>query len=597
LFASKIGILFSRSTRVRLFFVIGGYVLLSLLDMIGVAAIVPLMTILGGGNYQSGIIGALWNSLGKPEPALLTTVIASAAVGAFLLKGIFGILFRWWSLGFLTRQQNETAIGLMRSYLVAPYSLHRDRSMAVFMESIRSTVPAAYSAVNSGLSFLAECATILAVGATLLLVDPLLALIALAFFGFFGLVFQIAIRNRSALLGGQILVSSEASTRAIMHGFGGIKEVKLRNNPTPFVAEFSVAQRSLSSSQRQNILLSELPKYFFEILFVSGIAVLSVIMFTEKSSAQALGSLAMFTAAGFRLLPSATRLLASLNGARFGWMPVEKLNEEFHMLAKMESQPVATGLITYSGEIEISNVDFSYNAASPVLSDVNLKIPFGSSDAIVGASGAGKTTLVDLLLGLQKPDSGSITCGGISIYESLADWQSNVGFVPQDVFLMDASLRENIVFDERPEEVNMPRLLDAISRAQLDDLVKASPDGIDVRVGDRGVKLSGGQRQRVGIARSLYRSPKVLLLDEATSALDNETERKITETIEALRGTVTVIVVAHRLSTVKGCEQFVMLNQGKVESVGSFKTVMQNSPSFNRMVELASLDISDQVAD
>lgn len=591
-FPSGITILFTRSTKVKLIFVSGGYALLSILDMVGVAAMLPLLTVLSGGDYTTGVVGQLWRAFGSPSTQLFTLYIAASAVGAFILKGIFGIVFRWWSLGFLTKQQNETAIGLMKSFLLAPYAIHRERSTAEFMEAIKVTVPAAYTAVNSVLSFVAECATILAVSATLIIVDPLLAFIALSFFSFFGLVFQFTIRNKASQLGGKIIQSSQDATKAIMHGFGGIKEVKLRNNPGPFVAEFAVAQRQLSASQRQNVLLSELPKYFFEILFVSGIAIIAVFMFSGKTSSQALGSLAMFGAAGFRLLPSATRLLASWNGAKFGKKAVNKLIKELNNLKEQGSQPLATGLLNYNGDVEFRNVNFSYQTGKTVLSDISIKVPFGTSLAVVGASGAGKTTLVDLLLGLQSPDSGEITCGGISVYESLADWQAKVGFVPQDVFLMDASLKENIVFDEHPDQIDEERLHEAIRRAQLTELVAASPEGLNVKVGDRGVRLSGGQRQRVGIARALYRRPSVLLLDEATSALDNETERKITETIEALKGDVTVVVVAHRLSTVKGCNQFVMLNEGVVESVGTFNDVLEGSPTFARMVELATLDIS-----
>ncbi|MBK5238148.1 MAG: ABC transporter ATP-binding protein [Actinomycetales bacterium] len=592
MFPNGVGILFSKPTRVRLMLVIAGYVGLSLLDTVGVASMVPLMTILSGGNYQTGIVGTLWTALGSPSAAVFTQYIAIIAVLAFLLKGVFGIVSRWWSLGFLMRQQNETAIGLMRSYLLAPYSLHRERNTTEFIEIIKATVPASYSAINAALSFTAELATILAVSATLIVVDPGLALVALAFFGVSGLVFQAVIRNRSRHLGAQMIESSISATKAIMHGFGGIKEVKLRNNPTPFVSEFAQAQRRLSSSQRVATLISELPKYFFEILFVSGIAILSVVMFSSRDSAQALGSLAMFGAAGFRLLPSATRLLASFNGARLGNQAIEKLIGELSMVHKLNSRSPTVGLLSYSGEISIHDVDFSYGTGKAILKDINLKIPRGSSLAVVGASGAGKTTLIDLLLGLQEPNSGTITCGGLSIYESLADWQSNIGFVPQDVFLMDASLQENIVFDEHVDDVDVDRLNDAIRRSQLDGLVEASPEGLNVRVGDRGVKLSGGQRQRVGIARALYRQPSVLVLDEATSALDNETEQRITETIEALGGDVTVVVVAHRLSTVKGCDQFVMLNNGRVESAGTFSTVVEKSPSFAKMVKLASLDIS-----
>jgi ABC-type multidrug transport system fused ATPase/permease subunit len=210
--------------------------------------------------------------------------------------------------------------------------------------------------------------------------------------------------------------------------------------------------------------------------------------------------------------------------------------------------------------------------------------------ALVGASGAGKSTIVDLVLGLHRPTGGRITVDGVDIAESIPTWQRTLGLVPQDVYLIDESLRSNVAFGEVADDIDEARIIEAVTRAQLDDLIASLPDGLDTFVGERGIRLSGGQRQRIGIARALYSRPQVLILDEATSALDNETERLITETIEALRGDMTIIVVAHRLSTVRNCDLVVFLSQGRVEVEGTFDEVRAGSAEFANLVALGTLD-------
>ena len=222
-----------------------------------------------------------------------------------------------------------------------------------------------------------------------------------------------------------------------------------------------------------------------------------------------------------------------------------------------------------------------------VLDGVTLAIPAGTSLAVVGMSGAGKSTFVDLLLGLQQPQKGDIRAGDVSIFDNLPAWQRQLAVVPQEVTLLDVSISQNIAFDEA---VDPERLSRAIERAQLEDLIEDLPEGLDTVAGERGMRLSGGQRQRVGIARALYRNPALLVLDEATSALDNRTERRITDTIQGLHGSVTVIVVAHRLSTVRHCDRLVFMESGKVASAGDFDEVRRNNPTFAHLVELGSLD-------
>ena len=225
-----------------------------------------------------------------------------------------------------------------------------------------------------------------------------------------------------------------------------------------------------------------------------------------------------------------------------------------------------------------------------MLSDVSITVPRGVSLALVGGSGAGKSTLVDLILGLNTPDEGAITADGADIQGDLPAWRAGIGLVPQEVWFTDGSLRENITFGVEADDVDMDALRAAVTQADLDDFVASLPEGLETGMGERGARLSGGQRQRIGIARALYARPQLLVLDEATSALDNITERRVTETIHQLSGSMTMIIVAHRLSTVRTCDMLVLLREGRVAAVGTFDEVARNDAEFARMVELGSLE-------
>ena len=243
-------------------------------------------------------------------------------------------------------------------------------------------------------------------------------------------------------------------------------------------------------------------------------------------------------------------------------------------------------------ELSIEGVSFRYPGTEhDVLDDIDARIPAGSSVALVGSSGAGKSTLADVLMGLHGPTAGRVAVDDVDITTDIISWQRSIGMVPQDVYILDASLRANVAFGDAPDAVDESRLSAALTRAQLDDLIRDLPDGIDTIVGERGGRLSGGQRQRIGIARALYLEPSVLVMDEATSALDSETERRITDTIESLHGQMTVIVIAHRLSTVRKCDLLLYLEQGRIACAGTFESVAAESPGFARLVRLGSLEV------
>jgi ABC-type multidrug transport system fused ATPase/permease subunit len=345
----------------------------------------------------------------------------------------------------------------------------------------------------------------------------------------------------------------------------------------------------VASALRQRVFLTELPKYVMEILFILGVGIMTVVVFRGETSDQALALVALFAGAGFRILPNVVRSMASLTMVRSTRVAVDLVLDDIRAAAQFTETYESRPRLPLERELRVEGLTFQYDDGPEVLRGVDLVIPRGSSLALVGGSGAGKTTLVDLLAGFHLPTRGRILRDGIDIAADMAGWQAGVAIVPQTVYLSDGTLRENIAFGLAPEEVDEDLLQDVLARSQLQDLVDQLPLGLASPIGEAGAYLSGGQRQRVGVARALYTNPSFLILDEATSALDNETERRITDTVESLAGVVTSVVVAHRLSTVKHCDQLAFLQDGRVVAAGAFDEVRAASPEFERLVRLGTL--------
>lgn len=306
-----------------------------------------------------------------------------------------------------------------------------------------------------------------------------------------------------------------------------------------------------------------------------------------------MGLLALFVAAGFRILPSVTALLGGISQIRVGTASLTVVRAEVRAEQTTQTRLANStneAPLSLTSELRLDGVSFRYpDTHQDVLSEISLVVPVGSTLAIVGASGAGKTTLADVILGLHAPSQGRVLADGVDIAAAPRQWRSHLGYVPQDVFLLDTSLAENVAFDLDRAQIDASRLEAALNQAQLQDVVAALPAGVDTRVGERGVLLSGGQRQRIGIARALYRSPRLLVLDEATSALDSHTESQITHALGQLRGRMTIIVVAHRLSTVRSADQVAFMKGGRINAVGTFDELRRTHPDFARLVALGNL--------
>ncbi len=471
------------------------------------------------------------------------------------------------------------------------------RSGAELMRTMDTAVLQVFSMTIGGLmSAFSSSVSILAVLVALVIVAPLPTLVLVVYFGAAGLLYLRIAKPRARAAGRTMNEASVAGWKAAFSALGALKEVNLRGSQEIFVAAFEDAQIRGARAGRMATFLGSLPRYILEVLFILavGLVLLAGTVQGAAGSGGALGVLALFVAAGFRLLPSITGLVGEHEQH-----PGRQRRRRHRARARCcgraatDRRPARRrSPLPFTRELRLDGVTFRYPGSEvDVLRDVSMTMPFGTSLAVVGGSGAGKTTMVDLVLGLHQPARGAIYVDDVDIADQQRRWRENLGYVPQDTYLLDASLLENVAFDVPREEIDRDAVMDAVEHAQLRELVESLPDGLDAQVGERGTLLSGGQRQRVGIARALYRHPKLLVLDEATSALDNETEHEISRAVRGLSGTVSVIVVAHRLSTVRNVDRIVFLKHGRLASSGTFEELRHSDADFARLVQLGSLDV------
>ena len=593
------GVLFSGDTRRRLVLALVGSVVLAALELLGLGALLLLMQQLTGGSDQDAVLGAVSDALGDPGPREMLAWLGCAVFVLFVAKGLFALRFRWWILHFLAAQEAQTAHRLLVGYVRGPYWRVLERQGSDLIRTMFENNSAVYGMVLGPYILIAtEGVTLVAVFLFLLVVMPLPTIAAIVFLGAASLGLNAAVRARARRLGETISDASGRAYRAALHGRFGVKEIKVRRVEQHFLEDFRTSRQQWAGAKATAIFLGEMPRYVLEVLFITSALLVIALVFVTAGEDDALALIALFVAAGFRILPSAVRIIGGRNTVRTGLPQMELviadlLDDMAAAGADLSSEaalPAPGERTRLRSALELRDVHFRYPTSTrDVIAGVDLVLPAGHSLAIVGASGSGKSTLVDLVLGLHTPQSGEITVDGRPIRDDIAGWQRSIGLVPQSVYLLDASLRDNIVFGLDSEGVDEARLLDVVWRAQLTELLDELPEGLDSSLGDGGSRVSGGQRQRIGIARALYVQPALLVLDEATSALDNETERRVTETIESIRGSVTTIVVAHRLSTVRTCDEVLFLEGGKVASRGTFDEVAAQNRSFAELVRIGRL--------
>ena len=584
---------FPRRDRVR----VGVYVVLqflvSLMDLVGLAAVLPIVNVLLGADMSSGYLGVLSNLFGHPDRTGFVVIMSVLMVIAFALKTVLSLWIQWWSMGLVVRLQVRTSSRILGAFLREDYLTHRHRDIGELLRTVEVATADAHIKVLGGvLNLVASAVSILMAMLLIVVVMPLPALAAIVYFGAAVFLMQRLLAHPNRRAGQDAISASRLKSIALIDAMYGFREVRSHGAESHFIAAYDRANEVQGLASRRANFYSQLPKYLLETVGMGGIALLLALVALSSGAGSAIPTLSLFIAATLKVLPTMSALTATLGMVRNGTTGLGITVETLRRLPELAEHGRSDApLPPHPEEIVISDLAFRYpDGTSDVLTGIDLTIPPGTSLALCGHSGSGKTTLVDIILGLIDVERGRVDYGGTPVSEMGDAWTDIVAYVPQDVFLLHDTLAANIAFGESPEEWDVQRILDALDRAELSDLVASLPHGIDSELGERGARISGGQRQRVGIARALYRRPRVIVFDEATSALDNETEDRIASTIRGLTGQITTILVAHRLSTVRDVDQLVYLEDGRVAGRGTFTEVRDSAPGFARLAALGHLD-------
>lgn len=519
-------------------------------------------------------------------------ILLGVACALIILKGVLALALMWRATRKFSRYELELGARLFDTYVESRWVERLKRNSSDIVRLTDSSVNSVISGFILPITALAgEVLSFVTVVIVLAVAQPLVAFIALVYLGLLGLFLFLWVTKRARQAGQVALRYSLRSSRLVTEMVGALKEVTLRNK-TDEAARVVRANRQHTTRARANSqFLNQVPRHLIDSGIIGGFALVGVVGYLVDGLTGATTAVALFGLAGFRLAPSLVRFQGIVNQVSVSGPHAEQIIAE---IRRSES----TAPTSSSGEeelpdsphsLEFDGVSFRYEPELPdAVKDVSLSIPFGSAVAIVGSSGAGKSTMIDLLLGLMEPTEGTISVDGIDLSSMRTAWRSRVGYVPQDVSLFDATIAQNVALTWTLD-ADDDRVRRALDLAQMLDTVEARDGGINARVGERGLALSGGQRQRLGIARALYADPLVLVMDEATSALDTTTEAAVTDAIKKLRGSMTIITVAHRLSTVKESDTIYFMKDGEVIASGTFEELVRAVPDFAQQARLAGL--------
>lgn len=512
-----------------------------------------------------------------------------ALVGIFVIKSAYMIAFNYFEARFIFSRRYIISKRLMSSYMQAPYTFHLKRNTSELLRNVTTEINVLINVITSILKMSREGIITASILLFLFFMEPLITLFVIGLAGFGSASFIILNRRKMKEYGEEEQHRRTAMIKAVTQGLGGIKDARVLNREKEFIEIFS-REAFLSSRLVAYIkFIQQIPKPVIETTAVVGMLSISVLLVWQgRPMSSIIPILTLFAMAIVRLMPSIQQLSSIYTNIRYNAVAVDPFYHDLkaleHDQANFLKDRENEKKIDFKKNISIRNVSYSYPESEELaLSDISLSIERGTAVAFVGESGAGKSTLVDVLLGLLKPSRGIIEIDGNDVHENISSWQRTIGYIPQSIYLSDDTLRRNIAFGLPDHEIDDQKIDEAIKLAQLTKVLHTMPNGLDTILGERGTRLSGGQRQRVGIARALYHNPDILVMDEATSALDNITEKQITEAIEALRGERTIIMIAHRLTTVQNCDLLYLMKDGEIIEKGTYSDLISKNKEFREM--------------
>lgn len=554
----------------------------AIFEAAGVGLIIPFISVVTAEDVVLPvfILNALplLNSLNQKEIIVSMVVLF---VLFYLLKSMFLMFLAAVQASYYYGLQESISTRLFGSYLRRPYTFHLQHNSAKLLSNtITESMQFAVGFTSAALLVINDVLIIVSILAVLLFVEPVGAIMAVLVFGSSTLILFKVSKSRAAKWGETRQDKERLRIKSAQQGFGGVKDIKLYGRENIFEGWYAKETHTSLEAGRKQTILQNVPKILLEFIAVCSLCALVLLVTLSADAENMIAIIGLFAAAAFKLLPTVARLVQSSQAMVFARPVVNFMYSELvvneHFYSSNKSCLSSDPDLSFVKNINVSDLSFNYQGVDlPALDAINLDIEAGSMIGFIGTSGAGKSTLIDCLLGLIKPLSGELSVDGRLITsDNVFSWQKKLGYVPQVIYLLDGSLRDNIGFGIPSDSIDEEKIRSAVERSQLTDFIASLPDGLETLVGERGVRLSGGQRQRIGIARALYNNPPVLVLDEATSSLDSVTEREVMQAVEELQGTTTVLIIAHRYSTIENCDYLYKLEKGKIVAQGKPSSIL-----------------------
>lgn len=591
----KLNALFSRRAKFSfagLFFMM---LIGTALELIGVGAIPAFLATMVTPNriLEVPVVGSIFTHFDIQGEQRLLIYTGLGLLAIYIIKNAYLGFLNYFKSKFIRDQKIVLARRLYTAYMRAPYAFHLNRNTAELLRNANLEVRIIGNEVlRPLLQLILSGVTASAITILLIVIEPVISVVVVGVLGMASFIFTQATRKKIEAMGEEEQRQRTASYKVMHEGFGSLKAVKVLNKEGSFIRKFMDSFRKANHAQHLQEIIGSWTRPFMEVIAITGLLiVVFFIIYLGEDVSTLIPTLGLFGVAILKLQTQITTAVSSFNSLKYSNYAVDPVYDDLNLLEpKLETEQTTekerpTIPLQFNSELRIDSLYFRYqNSETDVLKNINMTIQSGSSVGLVGKTGAGKSTLVDILLGLLEPTRGQVTVDDTPVFHQLAQWQLNIGYIPQDIYLLDDTIKRNIALGLDDEAIDENRLQEAISIAQIQDLIASLPEGWDTTVGERGVRLSGGQLQRVGMARALYTDPDVLVMDEATSSLDSSTEQSVMQALDRAKQGRTFIMIAHRMSTVKKCDVIYMLEEGELIASGTYSELLENSSEFRTMV-------------
>ncbi len=546
----------------------------AVLETLGVSMIYPLIeTVMMPEVFeQNAMIVWICNVLGYTSAEQFVTFMLLALIFIFIFKNLYLLLLYYVQHSFITNSQYRISRDLLKVYLNRPYEFYLNASTGDIMRTVYSDSTGIFNLLLQCMQFITEFMVAIFLGTYLLIIDPVMTIVMGVLLVGITLISSAFLKPRISRIGEESRQQQSKMYKTIMQSINSVKDVKVYGKEDAFLGIYRKYGKRYYNLARDHEVLSSVPRLAIEAFSLSGVlAYMAVMMKLGQDVQTMVPQLSAFAVAAVRLLPSASRINTYLANIAYYRPTLDYVYANVELPKNVDERAAEAKAVTETDKlkfhdcIKVEQLYYKYpNTDKYIFENARMQVPYGKSVGIMGPSGAGKTTVVDIILGLLKAESGQITCDGVNVLEHYGQWLANIGYISQTINMVDDTIRANIAFGVDVDDIDDARVWQVLEEAQLADFVRNLPNGINTVIGERGVRISGGQRQRVGIARALYHDPEILILDEATSALDNDTEAAIMEAIENFHGRKTMLIIAHRLKTIENCDIIYKVENGKI---------------------------------